>query len=301
MIVAILQPLETANRRGEMRSVLQLRSWKLVWAFGMTLLYYHPRFLDHDTGHHPEQPERLRQIMARLDATGLAARCVQPTWQPASRARLERVHEPGHIDRLAAIAAHGGGHVDPDTIVSDASFDVADWLPARHATRSIACLAGEAKTALCLVRPPGHHALAERAMGFCLFNNIAIAACVARDEHQLDRVLDRRLGRPPRQRHAGHFLCGRPRGFFIDSPLAVLSGHGCSRRNGHRRRAGRDAQSAGRVRHAAGDCIASDSRASWKSLPPAFGRNSCSSARASTAIGPTRSGRSDWRSKTSPS
>ncbi len=155
----------------------------------MTLLYCDPRFLDHDTGVHPERPVRLRHIANRLETTGIANLCGRPTWQPASRARLERVHERGHIDRVAAIAAQGGGRLDPDTVVSAASFDVAQLAAGAACDAVDRVLGGEDKTALCLVRPPGHHALAERAMGFCLFNNIAIAACVARDEHQLDRVL----------------------------------------------------------------------------------------------------------------
>jgi acetoin utilization deacetylase AcuC-like enzyme len=155
----------------------------------MTLLYYDPRFLDHDTGVHPERPERLRQIVARLEAVGLADQCERPQWEPVSRARLERVHEPGHIDRIAALAAQGGGHLDPDTVVSAASFDVARLAAGAACDAVDRVVAGKAKTALCLVRPPGHHATPERAMGFCLFNNIAVAASVARDEHQLGRVL----------------------------------------------------------------------------------------------------------------
>jgi acetoin utilization deacetylase AcuC-like enzyme len=155
----------------------------------VTLLYYDPRFLEHETGAHPEKAERVRRIMARLDDTGLASNCVRPTWKPASRARLERIHEPGHIDRLAALAARGGGHVDSDTIVSPASVDVAELAAGAACDAVERVLSGEDKTALCVVRPPGHHALAERAMGFCLFNNVAIAATVAREEHQLERVL----------------------------------------------------------------------------------------------------------------
>jgi acetoin utilization deacetylase AcuC-like enzyme len=155
----------------------------------MTLLYYDPRFLDHYTGNHPERASRLRQIVARLESTGLAAQCTRPNWEPASRARLERVHEPGYIDIVAAIAARGGGHLDPDTAVSPASFDVARLAAGAVCDAVDRVLAGEDRTALCLVRPPGHHALRERAMGFCLLSNVAIAASVARDEHELDRVL----------------------------------------------------------------------------------------------------------------
>ena len=183
----------------------------------MTLLYYDPRFLDHDTGAHPEQPERLRQIMARLEATGLAARCARSSWQPASRARLERVHEPGHIDRIAALAARGGGQIDADTVVSPASFEVATLAAGAACDAVDRVLSGEDKTAICLVRPPGHHAVAERAMGFCLFNNIAIAACVARDEHHLDRVLivDWDV-------HHGN---GTQDSFYADGRVGFLSSH----------------------------------------------------------------------------
>jgi acetoin utilization deacetylase AcuC-like enzyme len=155
----------------------------------MTLLYYDPRFLDHDTGQHPEQPERLRQIIARLDSTGLTDQCARPRWQPAARERLQLVHESAHIDRVAAVASRGGGRLDPDTVVSAASLGVAQLAAGAACDAVDRVLAGEANTALCLVRPPGHHALAERAMGFCLFNNVAVAAAAALEEHKLDRVL----------------------------------------------------------------------------------------------------------------
>ncbi len=155
----------------------------------MTLLYCDPRFLDHDTGHHPERAERLRQIVARLDAAGLPDQCVRPAWQPASRERLQRVHEPSYIDSVTAMAQRGGGMLDPDTVLSPASADVAQLAAGAACDAVDRVLSGDIKTALCLVRPPGHHALADRAMGFCLFNNIAVAAHVALAEHELDRVL----------------------------------------------------------------------------------------------------------------
>ena len=155
----------------------------------MTLLYYDTHFLDHDTGRHPEQPERLRQIIAHLEHRGLAAKCQRPTWQPATRETLMGVHEPGYIDRIAAVAEQGGGRLDPDTVASSASFKVAQLAAGAACDAVDRVLSGEDKTALCLVRPPGHHALPERAMGFCLFNNIAVAARVAHDKHNVDRVL----------------------------------------------------------------------------------------------------------------
>jgi acetoin utilization deacetylase AcuC-like enzyme len=155
----------------------------------MTLLYYDPRFLEHDTGQHPERSARLSTIAARLEGAGLLAECVRPAWQPASRQRLELVHEPGHIDRVFGLAQRGGGMLDPDTVVSPASADVAQLAAGAACDAVDRVLAGEAKTALCLVRPPGHHALADRAMGFCLFNNMAIAARVANVEHGLSRAM----------------------------------------------------------------------------------------------------------------
>jgi acetoin utilization deacetylase AcuC-like enzyme len=156
----------------------------------LTLLYTDPRFLDHDTRRgHPERAERLRQVTAHLDATGMTARCELPTWKLATQAQLERVHEPSHIHAVAELAARGGGRPEADTVVSPASFEVARLAAGAAADAVTRVLAGEDRTALCLVRPPGHHALPERAMGFCLFNNVAVAARAAIDEHGLNHVL----------------------------------------------------------------------------------------------------------------
>jgi acetoin utilization deacetylase AcuC-like enzyme len=156
----------------------------------MTLLYYDPLFLDHDTGRgHPERAERLRQIIAQLDSSGLLSQCARPHWEPASRARIELVHQPGHLERVASLAERGGGYLDPDTVVCTASCAAAQLAAGAACDAVDRVLRGEAPSALCLVRPPGHHALSERAMGFCLYNNIAIAAMVAIKEHGLDRVM----------------------------------------------------------------------------------------------------------------
>jgi acetoin utilization deacetylase AcuC-like enzyme len=155
----------------------------------MTLLYYDPRFLDHRTGHHPEQPQRLQHVFAHLEGTYLAAACDRPNWSPVSRERLLRIHTPEHVDFVAAVAKRGGGNLDPDTVVCSDSFDVALLAVGAVCDAVDRVLAGEDQTALCLVRPPGHHALSHHAMGFCLFNNIAVAARLATTEHGLDRVL----------------------------------------------------------------------------------------------------------------
>jgi len=155
----------------------------------VTLLYSDPRFLDHETGDHPERAERIRLIPARLKRAGLLDRCRRVEFQPVDRRALARVHSPAYIDEIWAYAKSGGGHLDVDTVVSPASYEVALLAAGCVCDAVRRLVAGEDTQALCPVRPPGHHALANRAMGFCLFNNVAVAAKVATDELGLDRVL----------------------------------------------------------------------------------------------------------------
>jgi len=155
----------------------------------MTLLYYHDHFLDHDTGTHPERPQRLRQVAAHLERQGLVKRCRREPWERISAERLARVHEPKYAAQVEALASAGGGRIEVDTVVSAASYDVARMAAGAAADAVDRVLKGQSQNALCLVRPPGHHARQADAMGFCLFNNVAIGARVATAEHQLDRVL----------------------------------------------------------------------------------------------------------------
>ena len=113
----------------------------------------------------------------------------QPEFQPVSRKQLARVHSPAYIDEIWAYAKSGGGYIESDTVVSPASYDVALMAAGSVCDAVERLVRGEDTQGLCLVRPPGHHAMANRAMGFCLFNNIAVAARLAIDALGLERVL----------------------------------------------------------------------------------------------------------------
>lgn len=142
----------------------------------MTLLVRDDLFLQHRTGAHPERPERLLAIHQRLENVGLLARCRPLTYQPMERQEVMRLHARPVVEDAEEVAAAGGGHLDADTVVSARSFEVALAAAGAGASAVDAVLDGQDATALCLVRPPGHHATPTRSMGFCLFNNIALAA-----------------------------------------------------------------------------------------------------------------------------
>jgi acetoin utilization deacetylase AcuC-like enzyme len=155
----------------------------------VTLLFTDPLFLTHDTGAHPENAARLRAITTRLESTGLIARCGAGTYLPLTPEQVSTVHTP-NVARLAEqVANQGGGRLDADTVVSPASYRVGLAAAGACVAAVDAVLGGQAKNALCLVRPPGHHATPTHSMGFCLFNNIALAARHAQRVHGLTRIL----------------------------------------------------------------------------------------------------------------
>jgi acetoin utilization deacetylase AcuC-like enzyme len=155
----------------------------------MTLLYTDPLFLEHDTGRHPETADRLRAVTARLEEAGLPARCAPGKYAPLTAEEVLGIHSARQVVRVRAAAAQGGGCLDPDTVVGPASYGVALAAAGACAAAVDAVVAGPKRNALCLVRPPGHHATPTRSMGFCLFNNIALAARRALQRHEMNRVL----------------------------------------------------------------------------------------------------------------
>jgi acetoin utilization deacetylase AcuC-like enzyme len=155
----------------------------------MTLLYTDPLFLKHDTGRHPECADRLRSITARLHRAGLVGRCKPGAYAPLREEVVRQVHAPAVVERVKQAARRGGAWLDGDTFVSADSFDVALAAAGACTAAVESVLTGADRSALCLVRPPGHHATPADSMGFCLFNNIALAAHQAKTVHGLTRVL----------------------------------------------------------------------------------------------------------------
>ncbi len=155
----------------------------------MTLLYTDPLFLKHETGNHPEKPDRLRSITARLEKAELPKKCAAGEYKPLTEEAVLKLHGAKQVQSVKQIAEHGGGNIDADTVLSKDSFTVALAAAGACVAAVDAVMKGTEPNALCLVRPPGHHATPTRSMGFCLFNNIALAAHHARQAHKLTRIL----------------------------------------------------------------------------------------------------------------
>jgi acetoin utilization deacetylase AcuC-like enzyme len=149
---------------------------------------YDPLFLEHDTGAHPESASRMSWTTALLEESGLLDRVRRIPGRDAAPDELALAHDPRYVEAVARVARQGGGWVDPDTVITPRSYDVAARVVGSTLAATDAVLAREVGSAFCLVRPPGHHATPTQAMGFCLFNHVAIAAAYARSKHGLGRV-----------------------------------------------------------------------------------------------------------------
>jgi acetoin utilization deacetylase AcuC-like enzyme len=149
-------------------------------------IYYHPRFLEHETGEHPENKRRLAVTLQALLDSGLDIAWVTP--EPAPVEAVAWVHDRDYIRTVEKMAGDGGGWLDADTVVSPHSYEAA-LLAAGSGLMAVDKAMQSGERAFLLVRPPGHHAMPKQGMGFCLFNNIAVAAAYALQAKGLERVL----------------------------------------------------------------------------------------------------------------
>lgn len=154
-----------------------------------TAVFYDPIYMEHDTGYgHPERPERLQTTLQVMEEAGLTdkVRIISP--RDAGVEEIALVHPKKYIETVKRMAESGGGWLDPDTHVGVRSYDAALKSAGAVLEGLERIFSGDIDNAFCLVRPPGHHATAERGMGFCLFNNNAVAARFAIKEFGIRRV-----------------------------------------------------------------------------------------------------------------
>jgi acetoin utilization deacetylase AcuC-like enzyme len=178
----------------------------------VTLLVTDPLYLEHRAPGHVERPERIQAILEHFRGRGLLARLNALAARDAREEELTLVHDRAYVEFIRRASERGGGWLDPDTYLNERSYAAAvraagGVLAAVEAVRD-----GRDRTAFCLVRPPGHHALPDRAMGFCLFNNVAIAA----------RFLRRRVFIVDWDVHHGN---GTQEIFWADPSVVYLSTH----------------------------------------------------------------------------
>lgn len=152
---------------------------------------YHQDYLQHDMGvGHPESPARLRAIMTKLEGAGVLARVTRIEPIEASDEAIRQVHAPSYLTQLKTLApSQGRASLDSDTAMSPGSLSAAYLAAGGALAAADAVMEGRVDNAFCALRPPGHHAERDRAMGFCLFNNVAIAARHVQRRHGIGRVL----------------------------------------------------------------------------------------------------------------
>jgi acetoin utilization deacetylase AcuC-like enzyme len=152
------------------------------------LYFRHPSSVEHETGAHPENKARIPAIESELERRDWLG------WErreapEVTTAQLERIHQAEHVEHIRSVAASGGGWFDADTLASEGSWEAALHAAGGACAVVDAVMSGEAPTAFAGLRPPGHHCETARPMGFCLFNNVAIAAQHALDSHSAERVV----------------------------------------------------------------------------------------------------------------
>jgi len=155
-----------------------------------TALIYHEDYLKHDAGPgHPERRERLISIMDYFRNGGILERAGTLTPSPCSDEDLLRVHTKEYVEFIKAMCARGGGPIDADTFAQVDTYDIAKLAAGGVMLAGEVVAKGEFDNSLALVRPPGHHASKDRAMGFCYFNNVAVMARYLQEKHNIKKIL----------------------------------------------------------------------------------------------------------------
>ena len=149
---------------------------------------FHPQYLKHDTQSHPENSGRLRAIQDRIKSSEIYPHLHFPEPRFATDDELKKNHDLDHINHVRNSCQNGTQNLDGDTVICSESWDAAVLSAGAGLTAVDKIISGELDNAFAAVRPPGHHAEKDRAMGFCLFNNVAIAARYAINKHKLNRV-----------------------------------------------------------------------------------------------------------------
>ena len=196
-----------------------------------------PAFLDHQSPGHPERPARLEACQEALAEAGMADRFVQVPARPVTSEEARRVHNPAHLEKLQRCRGESG-YLDPDTFYSPGSHEAATLAAGGGVDLTREVLAGELGAGLALVRPPGHHAVPAGSMGFCLLNNVALAAAEARKQGFRVAIVDFDV-------HHGN---GTQDVFYEDAEVLFISVHrhgggffpgsGATRETGHGQGAG---------------------------------------------------------------
>jgi acetoin utilization deacetylase AcuC-like enzyme len=170
----------------------------------------------HDSGRgHPERPERLKAVLDGIEAAGMSDAVVPITPRPAARDELERVHPAAYLDAMERFCRSGGGAIDLDTAAGERSWDAAMVAAGAGVDAVERLRAGEADAAFVAVRPPGHHATAARAMGFCLVNNVAVVAASLAASGERVLIVD----------YDAHHGNGTQDAFWTTSQVAYVSVH----------------------------------------------------------------------------